>query len=64
VTARCAGGTLQVELRGTVPRDFMSRLLDRTLGAGNYHPIEYGLFFADLYANAKARSAAFLAARR
>jgi hypothetical protein len=63
VTAQCAAGTLLVEVRGSVPRDFMSRLLDRALGAGNYHAIEYGLFYADLHANAKARVEAFLARR-
>lgn len=61
--ARCEAGTLRVELRGPVPRDFMSRLLDHAMGDGNYHPIEYGLFWADLHANASARAEAFLAAR-
>ncbi|WAS89890.1 DUF3089 domain-containing protein [Nannocystis punicea] len=61
VRARCEAGTLRVELSGPVPRDFMSRLLDHALGAGNYHAIEYGLFWMDLRANAAARAAAFLA---
>lgn len=62
-SARCEAGTLQVELSGSVPRDFMSRLLDHALGAGNYHAIEYGLFWLDLRANARARAAAFVAGR-
>ncbi|WP_434416151.1 DUF3089 domain-containing protein [Nannocystis pusilla] len=61
VSARCEAGTLRVELSGAVPRDFMSRLLDHALGAGNYHAIEYGLFWLDLRANAATRAAAFLA---
>ncbi|PCC67290.1 Protein of unknown function [Nannocystis exedens] len=63
VGARCEAGTLRVELSGTVPRDFMSRLLDHALGAGNYHAIEYGLFWLDLRANAAARAKAFLASQ-
>ncbi|MFY0541958.1 hypothetical protein [Nannocystis pusilla] len=39
----------------------MSRLLDHALGAGNYHAIEYGLFWLDLRTNAATRAAAFLA---
>lgn len=42
------------------PRDFMSRLLDRALGPGNYHPIEYQIFFVNLRKNAQVRLAAFL----
>jgi hypothetical protein len=30
---------------GAVPRDLPSRILDRVLGAGNYHAIEYPLYF-------------------
>jgi hypothetical protein len=45
--ARCQGGTLIVAPAEPPPRDFMSRLLDHALGAGNYHPIEVNLFFVD-----------------
>jgi len=58
-SARCIDGTLQVELTGAPPRDFMSRLLDRAMGDGNYHPIEVGLFFVDLRENAIERVRAF-----
>lgn len=61
--ARCEDGVLVVELAGAVPRDVMSRLLDHALGAGNYHPIEFGLFYVDIRDNARARVDAFLARR-
>ena len=54
-SARCDRGVLRVELTGTPPRDLPSRLLDHAAGDGNYHPIEYGLFFADLRENAIER---------
>lgn len=59
-SARCDAGVLRVELAGGVPRDLPSRLLDHALGAGNYHPIEFGLFYVDLRDNAAQRVAAFL----
>lgn len=62
VSARCDGGLLRVELAGAVSRDLPSRLLDHALGAGNYHPLEYGLFYVDLRDNARRRVDAFLAA--
>jgi hypothetical protein len=37
----------------------MSTLLDYALGAGNYHAIEYQLFFADIRHNAAARTEAW-----
>jgi hypothetical protein len=58
-SARCSGGFLRVEMEGAPPRDFMSRLLDHAIGDGNYHPIEYGLFFIHLRENARERIAAF-----
>lgn len=58
-SARCQHGTLITRLQGTPPRDFMSRLLDRAIGPGNYHPIEYQLFYVNLRQNAQARLAAF-----
>lgn len=62
-SARCRDGALLVEMNGTPPRDFPSRLLDHALGAGNYHPLEYGLFFVDLRENAALRVATFHASR-
>jgi len=59
--ARCRQGHLIVELASPVPRDFMSKLLDHALGAGNYHPIEFGLFFVDMRDNAAERVDAYLA---
>jgi len=62
-SAQCRQGALIVATLGPVPRDLMSRLLDYALGAGNYHPIEYQIFFLSLRDNARARAAAFLAAQ-
>lgn len=53
--ARCDRGTLRVEFDGAVPRDIPSRVLDGVLGAGNYHPIEVGLFYVNLRENAVER---------
>jgi hypothetical protein len=53
--AACREGLLEVVPVGQVPRDFMSTLLDRALGPGNYHPVEYQLFFADIRHNARVR---------
>lgn len=58
--AMCAGGTLVVTEIGHVPRDLPSRILDHVMGAGNYHPIEYQLYFMNLRTNAVARSTAWL----
>jgi hypothetical protein len=58
-SAECRKGTLVITEIGRSPRDFMSSLLDRTLGAGNFHPIEYQLFFADIRRNAAVRIEAF-----
>jgi hypothetical protein len=57
--ARCAGGTLVVASVGPAPRDLPSRILDRMLGDGNYHPIEVQLYFVNLSRNAAARVDAF-----
>jgi hypothetical protein len=59
--ARCARGRLVVTHIGRAPRDLPSRVLDRVLGAGNYHPIEYQIFFMNLRRNAAARVSAFAA---
>jgi hypothetical protein len=58
--ARCAGGTLEVASLGAAPRDLPSRILDRVLGAGNYHAIEYQIYFVNLSRNAKQRVDAFI----
>ncbi len=62
--ARCVRGTLVVSHIGRVPRDLPSRILDRVMGVGNYHPIEYQIFFMNLRRNAAARVSAFVAAAR
>ena len=54
-SAQCRGGTLEIAEIGDVPRDFMSSLLDRALGRGNFHPIEYQLFLIDIRHNAEVR---------
>lgn len=59
--ARCVGGTLVVSRIGRAPRDLPSRILDRVMGAGNYHPIEYQIFFMNLRRNAAARVSAYAA---
>lgn len=59
-SAKCQGGVLVVSQIGKAPRDLPSRLLDRALGAGNYHPIEYQTYYMNLRKNAQARVAAFL----
>jgi hypothetical protein len=38
------------------------RIFDRLLGKGNYHPIEYQIFFMNLRQNAIVRTSAVLAA--
>lgn len=58
-SARCKSGTLITSLQGPPPRDFMGRLLDRAMGPGNYHAIDYQLFYVNLRKNAQARLAAF-----
>lgn len=58
--AQCQGGTLAVATLGARKRDFASRLLDRALGPGNYHPIEYQIFFMNIRNNAQQRLNAFL----
>jgi hypothetical protein len=56
--ARCDRGILRVTRIAAAPRDFMSRILDRVVGAGNHHPIEFQMYFMNLRANAIARVAA------
>ena len=59
--AQCVGGRLVLHRIGAAPRDLPSRILDRVLGAGNHHPIEYQVFFMNLRENAGLRAAAFAA---
>lgn len=61
--ARCDHGWLRVAPVAKIPRDFMSSLLDHAIGDGNHHPVEYGLFFENIRANARARVDAWLAAQ-
>jgi hypothetical protein len=58
--AQCKDGKLEVLVHGELPRDFMSRLLDHALGEGNYHPVEFQLFYMNIRRNAAERVAAFL----
>ena len=58
----CVDGMLVLRRIGAAPRDLPSRILDRVLGAGNYHAIEYQLFYMNLRENAAGRVAAFLLA--
>jgi hypothetical protein len=60
--AQCVGGILVLRTIGAAPRDLPSRILDRVLGPGNYHPIEYQLYFMNLRQNAAFRAAAFVSA--
>ena len=62
--ARCVDGMLVVAHIGAAPRDIPSRILDYVMGRGNYHPIEYQIFFMNIRQNAMMRAAAFIAARR
>jgi hypothetical protein len=62
-SAQCRDGTLVIAEVGRAPRDFMSSLLDRALGEGNYHPIEYQMFFLDIRHNAAVRTEAFRRSR-
>jgi Protein of unknown function (DUF3089) len=57
--ARCEKGVLVVSQIGNVPRNLPSQILDRVMGAGNYHPIEYQTFFMNLRENATVRVTAF-----
>lgn len=57
--AHCVNGTLVLSSVGAAPRDLPSKVLDHVLGAQNYHPIEYQLFFMNLRENAIARVKAF-----
>lgn len=60
-SAQCRDGTLVVAETGDAPRDFMSSLLDRSLGKGNYHAFEVQLFFLNIRHNASVRVEAWRA---
>ena len=60
-SARCEDGTLVVDARGHVRRTLPSRILDRVMGPGNLHPMEFQLWFMDLRENVDVRIAAFQA---
>ena len=57
--AQCVDGTLVVTELGDPERDVMSWLLLVMMGPGNYHQMEYQLWYVDLRANAVARVRAF-----
>ena len=57
--AACVDGTLRVQLYAKVPRDLPSRILDWAMGKGDYHPIEYELFWSNIRTNAAERVAAW-----
>jgi len=59
--ARCVDGVLQVSQVKPRPRDVVSRVLDHLMGSGNYHPVEYQLFFMNLRENANLRATLALA---
>ena len=61
--AACVDGTLRVHLYGRPPRDLPSRILDRVMGKGNYHPIEYELYWSNIRASAAERLDAWEQAR-
>jgi hypothetical protein len=58
-SARCADGILWVDEVGKAPRNFLSRILDRALGVGNLHPIEYQLYWSNIQDNARVRLDAY-----
>jgi hypothetical protein len=58
-SGQCHEGSLVIREIGKSPRNFMSSLLDHALGVGNFHPIEYQLFFVDLRHNAAVRTEAW-----
>jgi hypothetical protein len=53
--AQCVDGTLVIRHIGAAPRDLPSRVLDHVLGAGNFHAIEYQIYFANIRENANLR---------
>lgn len=60
--ARCQGGTLVVNLQGELPeRRVIDDVLLWMMGEGNYHPIEYQLFYVNLRENAVERVRSFVA---
>jgi pimeloyl-ACP methyl ester carboxylesterase len=63
-SAQCrADGVLLVDELGEVPRDTMSRILDRVLGPENYHAFELQLYFMSLRENTNRRVEGWLGAQ-
>lgn len=62
-TPGARGGILRIDHIGVAPRDPPSRVLDRDLGEGNSHPIEYQIFFMNIPRNARIRVDASVAGR-
>ncbi len=60
---RCDNGALMVTQLGAAPRDFMSRILDWSMGPENYHPIEYQMFYTNIRDNAERRVDAYFKRR-
>lgn len=63
VGAACRDGALVITEPGDMGRDAASRVLLKMMGPGNYHPVEYQLFYVDLRRNALERVEAFEARR-
>lgn len=61
--ARCVDGALVVTAIGDPERDLPSRVLLWMMGPGNYHPIEYQLFYGNLRVNVNDRVDAWLGAQ-
>lgn len=61
--ARCVDGVLEVSQVKPRPREFASRVLDHVMGAGNFHPVEYQLFFMNVRENANLRAMRAVAER-
>ncbi len=57
--AACVDGTLRVQVHGQIPRDLLSRVLDAVMGKGNYHPVDFELFWSNVRADAARRVAAW-----
>jgi len=61
--AQCRGGLLVITTMGELQRDLASKVLLWLMGPGNYHPVEYQLYYVDLRQNAADRVEAWSAAQ-
>jgi hypothetical protein len=61
--AQCRDGTLLVTQMGDPERDLPSKLLLWVMGPGDYHPIEYQMYYLDIRANAAERVQVYLSRR-